>query len=189
VRIEPQPDGVRLHTDQGIHAAGQVIVAAGAWSSALLAPFGVRVPIVPARGYHRMYPTQSGVVQRPTLWAERYMVVSPMVGGIRMTSLKQITALGSTPDFELIRRRDVDARRLFPALSTSEASEWAGYRPCTPDSLPILDRVDEHVTLASGHGHLGITQGPVSGQLIAQRLCGETPSLPMAPYRLARFTD
>lgn len=185
--LQPRADSVAIATDQGTLLAGRVVLAAGVWSHRLLRTLGLRAPIVPARGYHLMYPPQPDLVRRPTLWAERYMVVSPMQSGIRMTSIKELTAVGSRPRFGLIHRRDADARRLFPALASPPCAEWAGYRPCTPDSLPILDRIDDRIYLAAGHGHLGVTQGPVSGELIAQLLCGESPTIALAPYRFARF--
>lgn len=179
-------DGVRLDSSEGPVFAGKVVVAAGIWSDPLLRPLGARLPLVPARGYHLMYPKGPGVVRRPTLWAERYMVVAPMAGGVRMTSIKELTVPEAPPRWGLIRRRDADARTLFPALGRP-VSEWAGLRPCTPDSLPVIDHVAERVVVATGHGHLGITQGPVTGALVAQLLTGQPTTLPLHPYRATRF--
>lgn len=178
----------RVSTDGGDVRTDKVVIAAGAWSNHLLAPFGVHVPVIPARGYHLMYPPQSVAVHRPTLWAERYMVLSPMQHGVRMTSVKELTSLDSTPRFELIRRLDPEARKLFPTLAAAPVSEWAGLRPCTPDSLPIIDRLGtEDVYLATGHGHLGLTQAPITGRLIGEWVAGASPSIPLAPYRIGRF--
>jgi D-amino-acid dehydrogenase len=187
--IRPGTGGYALDTDAGGVRAQRVVIAAGAWSNRLLAPFGVRVPIIPARGYHLMYPSQGvPVAGRPTLWAERYMVVSPMRTGIRMTSIKELTALDTMPRYGLIHRLDKEARKLFPALATAPASEWAGLRPCTPDSLPVIDRVGgEDVWLAAGHGHLGLTQAPITGRLIAESIAGVPTALPLAPYGIGRF--
>ncbi|HZX80809.1 MAG TPA: FAD-dependent oxidoreductase [Lysobacter sp.] len=187
--IEPGSGGYRLRSDAGDVRADKVVIAGGVWSNALLAPFGLRIPVIPARGYHLMYPAPATpVVGRPTLWAERYMVVSPMRGGIRMTSIKELTALDTVPRFGLIHRLDAEARKLFPALAATHASEWAGLRPCTPDSLPVIDRVgDEDVWLATGHGHLGLTQAPITGRLIAESVAGLPTTLPLEPYRIARF--
>jgi len=186
--IARQGDGYRIDTDHGPVHAGRVVVAAGAWSNALLRPFGLKIPVIPARGYHLMYPQAQAVVQRPTLWAERYMVVSPMQTGIRMTSIKELTALGRDPHYALIHRLDPEARKLFPGIAGEPVSEWAGNRPCTPDSLPIIDRVpDEGIFVATGHGHLGLTQGPVTGRLVDQMMAGEPTEIPLAPYALARF--
>jgi D-amino-acid dehydrogenase len=183
-----QDGGYRLDTDHGAVHAGRVVVAAGAWSNTLLRPFGVKIPVIPARGYHLMYPQKDVIVRRPTLWAERYMVVSPMQSGIRMTSIKELTALGRDPHYHLIRRLDPEARKLFPGITTEPVSEWAGNRPCTPDSLPIIDRVPgEDIFVATGHGHLGLTQGPVTGRLLDQMMAGEATDIPLMPYGLARF--
>lgn len=187
LRLEPRNDGVTLHTEAGAVSAARAVLAAGAWSNALLQPLGLSVPMVAARGYHLMYAPQPNVVQRPTLWAERYMVVSPMRDGIRMTSIKELTTLGSPANFGWIHRRDEDARRLFPALAGPPLSEWAGFRPCTPDSLPVIDRIAERVWLATGHGHLGVTQSAATGVLIDQMMAGEPTTIDVSPYRYRRF--
>lgn len=178
----------RLSTTAGdVHAAG-VLLAAGAWTPRLSSSFGIDVPVLPARGYHLMFAPQPGVVRRPTLWAERYMVVSPMAGGIRMTSIKEITTVDGTPRPARIRRLEPEARRLFPSLVGEVCSHWSGLRPCTPDSLPIVDRIgDERVWIATGHGHLGLTQAPVTGEMVAALVDNAAPPIPLAPYRLSRF--
>ncbi len=186
--IEREGEGYRIRTSGGDVHADQAVVAAGAWSGELLRPFGIRLPVAAARGYHAMYPRQEGIVRRPTLWAERYMVVSPMRGGVRVTGFKEMTAPGRAARPALIQGLAPQARRLFPALAGQPVSDWAGLRPCTPDSLPILDRVDdERIFIATGHGHLGLTQGPISGELMARSMVGEGSPVPLAPYRLARF--
>ena len=66
---------------------------------------------------------------------------------------------------------------------------WCGLRPCTPDGLPIIDRLPRHpnVYLSTGHAMLGYTHGPVSGKLMAEMICGEPLSLPLEPLSLGRF--
>ncbi|WCE05239.1 FAD-binding oxidoreductase [Pseudoxanthomonas sp. JBR18] len=180
----------RVETARGAVHAADVVVAAGAWSAALLRPFGVRLPMIPARGYHLMYPQQPDIVYRPTLWAERYLVISPMQAGLRMTSIKELTALDRPPRYGLIERLDAQARQLFPTLAGRAQGRWAGHRPCTPDSLPVLDRVpDERIWIATGHGHLGLTQGPISGQLMARAMLGQPTGIDLAPYALSRFAQ
>ncbi len=186
--IEREGADYRVRTSGGDLHADQVVVAAGAWSGTLLQTFGLRLPLAAARGYHATYPRQDGGVRRPTLWAERYMVVSPMRSGVRVTGFKEMTAPGRPPRPALIHGLAPQARRLFPALVGEPTSDWSGLRPCTPDSLPILDRVDdERIFIATGHGHLGLTQGPISGQLMARMMTGEANAIALAPYGLARF--
>jgi D-amino-acid dehydrogenase len=65
---------------------------------------------------------------------------------------------------------------------------WSGLRPCTPDGLPIVGRHPraDRVLLATGHGMLGVTLGPLTGQLVAGLVAGtaDHPALPrLAPAR------
>ena len=55
--------------------------------------------------------------------------------------------------------------------------EWAGYRPCTHDGLPILGAAPEleGLYIATGHAMMGMTLGPYSGVVIADLICGRTP--------------
>jgi len=188
--IAHAPLGYRLSAGAELVDCEKLVVCAGAWSTRLLAGFNLRVPIVPARGYHLMFNAQPVPLQRPTLWSERYMVVSPMAAGVRMTSIKELTRLDSDPHYPLIHRLRPELARLFPSIQSDPISQWAGYRPCTPDSLPIIDRLPgESIYLAAGHGHLGLTQSAISGRLISEMLAGETPILDVRPYRLGRFAS
>ncbi len=63
----------------------------------------------------------------------------------------------------------------------------------TPDDLPIIGRPGNragsltNLTLATGHGMLGVSLSAITGQLVAELLCGRTPALDLAPYSPARF--
>ena len=58
-----------------------------------------------------------------------------------------------------------------------------------PDALPVLGRApgQSGLWLAFGHGHWGLTLGPVTGHLIADMMTGATPFTDPAPYRAERF--
>lgn len=189
IAIRAEGAGYQVQTERDCVHVDQVVLAAGAWSTALLRPLGVRLPVAAARGYHAAYAPQPDLVRRPTLWAERYLVVSPMASGIRVTGFKEMTAPDRPARPALMQALAPEARRLFPGLSTAPPrSIWSGLRPCTPDSLPILDQLPgERIFVATGHGHLGLTQGPISGELLASRMLGEAPRIPLHAYRLERF--
>jgi D-amino-acid dehydrogenase len=116
------------------------------------------------------------------------MVLTPMQHGIRMTSIKELTSLDSDPHFQLIRRLQPEAKKLFPTLAGDAVAEWSGNRPCTPDSLPIIDQLPgENIHIACGHGHLGLTQAPITGKLIAEQVLGKPSAISLTPYRMSRF--
>ena len=71
----------------------------------------------------------------------------------------------------------------------SPAPTWAGLRPASPDGLPFVGPLPDmdNVWVASGHGMLGVTLGPITGQLIAEQIAGSAPSLDTVPFRVDRF--
>jgi glycine/D-amino acid oxidase-like deaminating enzyme len=64
-----------------------------------------------------------------------------------------------------------------------------GYRPSTPDSIPVIGRSSrcDVVVYAFGHGHLGLTLGPITGRLVASIVAGRPPEVDVTPYRPGRF--
>ncbi len=80
--------------------------------------------------------------------------------------------------------------RALPSLAAAEPLEtWRGLRPLTPDDLPVIGRPHglTNVVVATGHGMSGMCQGPITGELVAQLVHDETPSLDLAPFSPDRF--
>jgi glycine/D-amino acid oxidase-like deaminating enzyme len=74
----------------------------------------------------------------------------------------------------------------MPALAAVPASRvWTGFRPATPDSLPLIGewpRLDG-VWVATGHEGLGITMATGTADLIAAGLLGRKPPIDPSPFR------
>jgi D-amino-acid dehydrogenase len=67
------------------------------------------------------------------------------------------------------------ARELIPRLGPARPlSEWCGLRPMSVDGVPIVGPLPgvEGVSVATGHGMLGLTLAPVTGELIANHVLG-----------------
>jgi len=77
----------------------------------------------------------------------------------------------------------------MPGLRTEDGSEWMGFRPSLPDTLPAIGAaaVDERVVYAFGHGHLGLTQAAATARLVADIVAGRAPPLDLAPFSPQRF--
>lgn len=177
-------------TNAGRRAACGIVVAAGAWSRHLAGRLGCRVPLDTERGYHLMLPPpREGSLQRPILLADLSVVLAPMLGGVRLTSSVEFAGLEAPADFRPIRRLLPEISRAVPGIGMSPTSEWLGFRPSMPDSLPVIGRPPGHRNcyLAFGHGHLGLTLGPITGQLIAGLVSEREPDLDLSPFRPDRF--
>ena len=67
--------------------------------------------------------------------------------------------------------------------------QWYGWRPMTPDSVPILDRSPAmaNVWIAAGHNMLGLSMAPATGKLVAELIKGGKTHIEAKPYSLSRF--
>ncbi len=67
----------------------------------------------------------------------------------------------------------------------SFSAAWAGVLPFTADNLPVIDRPLDGLVIAAGHV-FGNGAGPTTGRLVAEMVCGTSPSIDPEPYRLDR---
>ena len=82
-----------------------------------------------------------------------------------------------------------DMARVFPrAEIPDDWSFWMGHRPCFPDSLPVMGPSRHRgLWFNFGHGHLGLTGGPITGRHVAALVAGRTPEIDLSPFRIDRF--
>jgi D-amino-acid dehydrogenase len=90
---------------------------------------------------------------------------------------------GLNEDINLVRVRGIidSFCRYFPEFQPTDfdgVQPWRGLRPCSPDGLPYVGRTEKfaNLSLATGHAMMGLSLGPVSGQLLAAILSGENPT-------------
>ena len=81
------------------------------------------------------------------------------------------------------------AEGFLPGLATSGGTEWMGFRPSMPDSLPVISPAgtSADVIYAFGHGHLGLTQSAGTAELVADMLTGRDPALAVDAFAASRF--
>ena len=172
----------RLHADR-------VVVAAGAWSGAIVRRLGDRVLLESERGYTATLPSPGVQLTRELIFAERKFVATPLSCGLRVGGAAEFAGLRAPFNFERSKALLKLARRYLPQLDVAGATYWAGHRPTTPDSLPVIGPATHwpDVFYAFGHGHLGLTQAATTGRLISDLILRRPPATDMAPYRIQRF--
>jgi D-amino-acid dehydrogenase len=183
--------GVAIATAQGSRQFDAVLVAAGAWSKQFASQMGDKVCLDTERGYHiSLQSTGEVLLQRPVSFPEKHCVLSPMHDGISIVSIDELAGLKAPPDYRRIRALLPFARKVLPGIAKQAVQrEWMGFRPSTPDSLPVIGRSPHcaRVFYAFGHGHLGLTLSAITASLIADMVSGRADSLNMTPYRIDRF--
>lgn len=159
---------VSLRTCAGEFQANQYILASGAWMSELLP-----LPVRPLKGQMlsvRMpqAPQQPLPLQRVLFGPETYLVPRRDGRLIVGATVEDVGwSMGNTPAGmgKLIGR----AKRLYPALEDWKIEQmWWGFRPTTPDKLPILGVSEcENLFVATGHHRNGILLAPVTAMVLA----------------------
>jgi D-amino-acid dehydrogenase len=188
-RLEASQSGWKIVCDSRTVEAESVVVAAGAWSGQLLRSVGYSFPLIAERGYHQHFDTVGGVsLNRPIHDIEGGYVLAPMDMGHRLTTGVEWAPLGAPPTPVQLARVIPRAKEAFP-LGEPNSKIWLGNRPQTPDTLPVIGQIPgcPGLWLATGHGHLGLSLGPVTGILIAKSITEESVDIDLSHYSPARF--
>jgi len=198
--------GVRVG-DGTLVEAGAVVLAAGAWSRRLAGSAGLELPLEPRWGQlARLTPRRRDppLLRRKVVDGSYLASVASADPGLEITTVLETTWEGDVLVGSSRARRGFDnsvdpavtdamvrrAARLVPAVADLPVDEvWSGLRPWLPDHLPAIGpsaRVPG-LWVATGHEGAGIALGPVTGRVLAQAFCGETPLVDLAPYDPDRF--
>ncbi len=180
----------RVDAAEGHVDADNAVVALGPWAPDVLDPLGIKLPLAIKRGYHRHFRPQGNAgLTRPLVDAERGYAMAPMEQGIRITTGAEFAPRDAPPTPVQLDRVMPHAKSLFPLGEPAEAQPWLGKRPCFADSLPVIGRAPGQpgLWLDYGHGHYGLTLGPITGRLLAEMMTGATPFTDPAPFGPQRF--
>ena len=188
--IERGPDGpAAVVTDTGRHEVDRLVIAMGAFSKRWAAKLGARTPLDTERGYHLMLPKPGVALRTPLLVGDHRFGIVPMNHGIRLAGTAELASLDAPPNYRRARMLGPMAQKFLPDLGLDETEEWMGFRPSTPDSLPVIGPVpgSDRAFLAFGHGHLGLTLAAVTGRIVADLIAGRDSGVDLAAYRADRF--
>ncbi|MGW6062160.1 NAD(P)/FAD-dependent oxidoreductase [Streptomyces sp. NPDC055189] len=196
--------GVR--TDRGEIHAPHVVNAAGTWGGDLAALAGVRLPVLPRRGFvlvteplprmvrHKVYAADyvADVASGSAALQTSPVVEGTAAGPILIGASRERVGFDRSFSLPVMRALAAGATRLFPFLSDVRAMRaYVGFRPYMPDHLPAIGPDPRLPGLfhACGHEGAGIGLAAGTGHLIAQVMAGTTPDLDLTPFRPDRFAD
>ncbi|HUT50465.1 MAG TPA: D-amino acid dehydrogenase [Alphaproteobacteria bacterium] len=190
--IEAEGDRItRVTTDTGALAADAYVLAAGPWSARLARPLGLRLPVIPVKGYAFTAPMAGGGnAPRVGITDQASRITyTPLGQRLRVVSTAEFAGFNAALNPRRIALMAAAARELLPEAADYCAMEtWAGLRPATPDNVPILGPTKyRNLWLDTGHGTLGWTQACASGRLVADLIAGREPGIDPEGLTLARF--
>ena len=178
-----------VQTESGTLKAQAVVVAAGAWTPTLLRPLGLPLPLVAERGYHLTFSDPGLSLNHVVSEIGTHVACTSMETGLRIAGTEEIGLPDQPPDWRRAELLQGQLATLFPQARLAHSSRWMGPRPGLPDSLPAIGAVPgaAGVFVAAGHGHLGLTGAPHTGELMAMLVCGQAPNLDLSAYAPGRF--
>jgi glycine/D-amino acid oxidase-like deaminating enzyme len=180
-------DGTVLH-------AGAIVIAAGTGSIRLIPA----LPIVPRKGHLIITNRRPGMVHHQLVElgylasahgmgaASVAFNVQPRPGGqLLVGSSRELVGFDASINRELCGRMLARATSMLPDLATAAVwRTWTGFRPATPDSLPLIGKwlPADGVWIAAGHEGLGITMAPGTADLITASIMGTALPLDITPF-------
>jgi D-hydroxyproline dehydrogenase subunit beta len=191
-------------TSQGTISADMVVNAAGTWGGEVAGLAGVRLPVLPRRGFILVTEPLPRVIRHKVYTADYVANVASSAAGLETSTVVEGTASGTvligasrervgfdpSVSWPVLGRLARQAIALFPFLAEVRVLRaYRGFRPYCPDHLPVIgpDPRVPGLFHACGHEGAGIGLAPATGRLIAQAATGADPDLPLHPFAPDRF--
>jgi D-amino-acid dehydrogenase len=188
--LRQSADGWELTTDRAVETLPRLVACMGAWTPDLIGQLGYSNPLAIERGYHTILALAPATrLSRPIFDVDAGYVMAPMEMGLRVTTGTNLTRRETAPDPRQVARVLPRVREAFPVGEVITQDPWMGRRPTVPDTLPLIGPAPRHpnLWLAFGHSHMGMTMGPISGQIIANFIGGNEQPFSPRPCDPARY--
>ncbi|MCZ2126837.1 MAG: FAD-dependent oxidoreductase [Anaerolineales bacterium] len=181
---------VKVKTSAGDFEAEQIVLAAGARTATFARELKINIPLQPARGYSLTAAAIENMPRHALILGDRRVALTPLGDWLRVTGRLEIGQYDRTPNPLWIERLENFAReylRFDGKLNVKET--WAGLRPVAPDGLPIVGKSpkQKNLTLATGHGMIGLSLATGTGVVVSQLLNGQKTAFDLSPLRAERF--
>lgn len=181
--------GLRLGDGSTIEADA-VVNAAGSWASQIRGTESDKLSVFPVRGQIVCFEVLPGTLELG-IFSLRGYVVPRRDGRLLAGSTRERAGFSKSVTLEGVERIARGAKDMLPMLAGARFREaWAGLRPATPDSLPVLgpSPTVDGLFYACGHFRSGILLSAITGRVITSLVMGRKPEFDIGAFSPARFT-
>jgi len=174
------------------YTADHYVLAGGSWSPAIAKLASFKIPLMPGKGYSFKIDDTHKNMHIAALLCEAKVSVTPMGNQIRFGGTMEIDAINDRINMNRVRGIVESIPQYFPDLNPAVPATndiWFGFRPCSPDGLPYLgnSKTLANLTVATGHGMMGVSLGPATGKLVAELISEKRLSMDIAPFSANRY--
>jgi len=154
-------------------SASKVVLCPGAWTPALAKNIGFSLPMQAGKGYSITLKDPKQLPDICALLAEAKVSMTPMLGELRFGGTMEIVGIDQSVTPAKISALKKSVIQYFPEYTMDDLDGeevWVGLRPCSPDGLPYVGKIDkyENLYISTGHAMMGISLSFSSGELISQ---------------------
>jgi len=179
-------------TPKGKYPTDAVVLSAGSWSREIAALTGLKIPLMPGRGYSLTVEGDQFKVNYPAILMEARLAVTPMNGRTRFGGTMEITPVNTPPRMNRVEGIIEGVKRFYPSFNIPKPKiedVWYGYRPCSADGLPYIGRASQmdNMVVATGHAMIGMSLGAGTGKLVSEILNGQHTSMDIRPFDPMRY--
>ena len=194
--VRGQVSGVVLKGADGqagqVLSADRIVLAAGAYSRALLKPLGIGIPVYPVKGYSLTLPlVDESRAPVSTVLDETYKVaITRFDRRIRVGGMAELAGFDLALRPKRLATLAHVVKDLFPGGDLTQAQPWCGLRPMTPDGTPLVCATPQpRLFLNTGHGTLGWTMACGSARVLTDLMMGRCSAVEPRGLSLARYRE
>jgi D-amino-acid dehydrogenase len=159
-------------TSAGVLQADAYVLAAGIQSRTLAQTAGIYLPLYPLKGYSLSAPIRTGDLA-PEISVtdfERKVLYARIGSELRVAAMVDMVGEDTSLDAKRLATLTRQVRETMPhAADYDRIVPWAGLRPATPGSAPIIGATEyDNLWLNVGHGPLGFTFACGTATILAE---------------------
>ena len=165
-----------------------LVIATGSWTPMLNKKLGCKIPIQPGKGYSLTMPRPEICPTIPMILEDEKVAVTPMASGYRLGSTMEFVGYNTTINPKRLELLTKGATKyLRDPVGKMIEEQWYGWRPMTPNGLPLIGPTPKYqnVYVAAGHNMIGIMTAPATGRLVTELILQKQPSIDPKPYAVA----
>ncbi len=176
-------------TSRGVQSADAVVLSMATESPRLARPLGLRLPVYPMKGYSLSIPITDHSPNTCLTDSKHRTVYSHLGPVLRVAGMAEVGSWDLNLKPKKVAVMEHLARKTFPdGGHFDQLKPWAGLRPMTPDSAPIIGRTPyENLYLNTGHGMLGWTLSCGSASVLADVIAKRETKVSLLGLDLGRF--
>ena len=182
-----------VDTNDGTFHADRIVLATGHAINELLSGVGVRLPIVPLKGYTLTVNGDSSTFPNiPIVDGDANIVLTPLGERLRISGFVELSGRDLRIPHKRVDSLVASAKRTLPKIEElideAELNPCSGLRPVSADGLPFIGETStRNLYVCTGHGHLGWTMAVGSAELVANSIEEKPGAIDGHPYSLDRL--